>query len=66
MIQQSGRVTDKPPPARNPAGGAIKRRSTAAKGDGQGSAASRNGGQPGILKFYDQEAPGIKMCVFRC
>ena len=26
-----------------------------------GGAPNRNAGQPGILKFYDQEAPGSKM-----
>mmetsp|Transcript_36178 Transcript_36178/g.46646 ORF Transcript_36178/g.46646 Transcript_36178/m.46646 type:complete len:92 (+) Transcript_36178:48-323(+) len=54
------RAIDKPPPARNPAGGAIKRRPAKTPSDGSG-AVSRTSGQPGILKFYDQESPGIKM-----
>ncbi len=50
---------DKPPPARNPAGGVIRRR-PAAKAGSEGGVEKKSG-QPDILKFYDQDAPGIKM-----
>lgn len=54
------RVIDQAPPQKNPAGKVARRPAKQEAAAGGGAAAS---GQPGILKFYDQEAPGIKMCV---
>lgn len=56
-----GRIIDRPPAEKNPAGKVARRPAAGAKGalattDGKRRAA------PGTLNSYDQD-PGIKMCV---
>jgi len=51
-----------PPPARSPAGGALsRRRPTRTASGGASSGGGRGRGQPGILRFYTDDAPGLKI-----
>mmetsp|Transcript_56224 Transcript_56224/g.76667 ORF Transcript_56224/g.76667 Transcript_56224/m.76667 type:complete len:90 (+) Transcript_56224:47-316(+) len=51
----------KPPPARSPAGGALNRRRPTRTSSGGASGGTRSRGQPGILRFYTDDAPGLKI-----
>ena len=51
----------RPAPARGPAGGAPQQRKRPARTSSGGGARAMQRSQPGILRFYADEAPGLKI-----
>ena len=49
------------PSARGPAGGALQQRKRPARTSSGGGARAMQRSQPGILRFYADEAPGLKI-----
>ena len=60
-----GTLTKRPggAPGRPAAGGPIARKAAAARRPAAGGRPSGGAGGAGILRFYTDDAPGLKMCV---